>query len=104
VTRPDGRQLSAVTTWDKPDELARALAVGLVQGAKEQPRTGEQLEQLMTLVKPVDTRLAGEIRLLLMQTKSKGPSLRPTRGGEKVAFDQPAPGDFQKAASQSEGG
>jgi hypothetical protein len=104
VTRPDGRQLTAVTTWDKTDELARALAVGLVQGAKEQPRTGEQLEQLLTVVKPVDARLAGEIRLLLMQPKSKGPALRSSRGGDKVAFDQPALGDFQKAASQTEGG
>jgi hypothetical protein len=102
VTRPDGRQLTAVTTWDKPDELARALAVGLVQGAKEQPRTGEQLKQLLALVKPVDARLAGEIRLL-MQPKSKAP-LRPVPGGEKVAFEKPAANAFEESALTSAGG
>lgn len=104
VTRPDGRQLKAVTTWDRPDELARALAIGLVQSAKEQPRTTEQLEQLLALVKPVDSRLVGEIRLLMAQPKVKDPSWRPARGGEKVALDRPGFAAFDASALQTEGG
>jgi hypothetical protein len=104
VTRPDGRQLTAVTTWEKPDELARALAVGLVQSAKERPRTPEQLEQLLTVVKPVDARLAGEIKLLLTQPKPKGPSFRPAKGDEKVAFDRPVAEGVAASTSRAEGG
>ena len=50
VTRPDGRQRTAVTTWEKPDELTRALALGLVQGARERTRTPEQLEHASHLL------------------------------------------------------
>jgi hypothetical protein len=85
VTRPNGRQLTAVTTWNKADELTRALAMGLVQQAKEQPHTGEQLSQLLKLVSPVDTRLAGDVRKLQAEMKSKGPPKRPAARDEKVA-------------------
>src|SRR5262249_54087172 len=47
VSRPNGRQLTAVTTWNKTQDLTRALALGLVQEAKEQPRSNEQLAQLL---------------------------------------------------------
>ncbi len=77
VTRPNGRQLSAVTTWNKTDELTRALALGLVQEAKERPRSGEQLSQLLKLVTPVDSGLAGDIRKLLAAMKWKEPAKRP---------------------------
>lgn len=85
VTRPNGRQLTAVTTWNKMDDLARGLALGLVQEAKEQPRTGEQLSQLLKLVGPVDARLAGDVRKLLGDKKWKGPAKRPPAQDEKVA-------------------
>jgi len=104
VTRPDARQLKAVTTWDKPDELARALAVGLVQGAKEHPRTTAQLEQLLKVVRPVDAQLVGEIRLLMTQPKSKEPSWRPARAGEKLALERPGDSAFEALTSLSGGG
>jgi hypothetical protein len=103
VARPDGRQLTAVTTWNKTDELARALALGLVQGAKERPRTEEQLTHLLALVKPVDSSLAGEIRRLLAPMKLKGPPLRPPKHGEKVAFDQPTARNVQNRSREEEG-
>ena len=86
VSRSDGRQLTAVTTWDKPDELTRALALGVVQEAKEQPRTAEQLAQLLPLVAPVDLNLAAEVRRLTTQTKAKSPPARRIARGEKVAL------------------
>jgi hypothetical protein len=85
VSRSNGRQLTAVTTWNKTDELTRALALGLVQEAKEQPRTGEQLSQLLKLVGPVDARLAGDVRKLLVETKPKAPGRCPAARNEKVA-------------------
>jgi hypothetical protein len=85
VTRPNGRQLAAVTTWNKTDELTRALAMGLVQQAKEQPHSGEQLAQLLKLVGPVDMRLAGDVRKLQAESKSKGAPKRPAARDEKVA-------------------
>jgi hypothetical protein len=85
VSRPNGRQLTAVTTWDKTEELTRALAQGLVQGAKEQPRSNEQLTQLLKLVIPIDSRMAGDVRKLLVETKPKGPGRRPAARDEKVA-------------------
>ena len=84
VTRPNGRQLSAVTTWNKTDELTRAMAQGLVQEAKERPRSSEQLAQLLKLVTPVDSRLAGDVRRLLADIKPKGPEKR-RAADEKVA-------------------
>jgi hypothetical protein len=88
VTRPKGRQLSAVTTWNKTDELTRALALGLVQEAKERPRSGEQLSQLLKLVTRVDARLAGDVRKLLGDMKWKAPTKRPSASDEKVASIQ----------------
>jgi hypothetical protein len=85
ITRSSGRQLTAVTTWDKTDELARALALGLVQEAKEQPHTGEQLSQLLKLVTPIDTRLAGDVRKLLGEMKPRVAPRRPRSREEKIA-------------------
>jgi hypothetical protein len=85
VARPNARQLAAVTTWNKTDDLTHALALGLVQVAKEQPRTGEQLSRLLKLVGPVDSRLAGDVRKLLAETTAKGPGKRPAARDEKVA-------------------
>lgn len=86
VARPDARQLAAVTTWDKSAELTRALALGMVQEAKEQPRTGEQLAQLLPLVQPVDASLGGEVRRLMGQANLKNPPSRALGRGEKVAL------------------
>jgi hypothetical protein len=85
IARPNGRQLTAVTTWNKTEDLTHALAQGLVQEAKEQPRTGEQLAKLLKLVGPVDTRLTGDVRKLLAETKTKGTGKRPAASDEKVA-------------------
>jgi hypothetical protein len=85
VSRPNGRQLTAVTTWNKTEEITRALALGLVQEAKEQPRSNEQLAQLLKLVIPVDSRLAGDVRKLQVDTKPKDPGRRPAARDEKVA-------------------
>ncbi len=84
VTRSNAKQLSAVTTWNKIDELTRALALGLVQEAKERPRSGEQLAQLLKLVTPVDNRLAGDVRKLMGDQKWKAPAKR-RPADEKVA-------------------
>jgi hypothetical protein len=86
VSRSDGRQLTAVTNWDKPEELTRALALGVVQEAKEQPRTPEQLAQLLPLVAPVDSDLAAQVKRLSTQSKIKSPPARPTARGDKVAL------------------
>ena len=85
ITRPNGRQLTAVTTWNKTDELTRALAQGLVQQAKEQPHSGEQLSQLLKLVGTVDSRLAGDVRKLLTEVKVKQLPRRRASRDEKVA-------------------
>ena len=47
IARSNGHQLDAVTTWDKPDALAYALALGLVQEAKEHDRSPDQLQTLL---------------------------------------------------------
>jgi len=65
VTRSDGRQLSAVTTWEKGAELAYAMAQGVVQEAKEHPRSPAQLNALLRQVNPIDVALAGEVRKLM---------------------------------------
>lgn len=85
VARPDARQLTAVSTWNRTDELTRALALGMVQGAKEQPRTSDQLSRLLALVQPIDAGLAGNVRRLLGESKSKASPSLPRRRGEKVA-------------------
>jgi hypothetical protein len=65
VARSDARQLSAVTTWNKTDELAYAMAQGLVQEAKEHDRKPEQLRDLIDEVRPVDDSLAAQVHQLL---------------------------------------
>jgi hypothetical protein len=65
IARSDARQLSAVTTWAKPHELAYAMAQGVVQEAKEHERTPEQLRALLAVVDPVDAGLGDEVRKLL---------------------------------------
>lgn len=68
VARSDGRQLAAVTTWDRAGEpLAQAMALGLVQAAKEHPRSASQLQRLKGLVQPIDRTLAAEVRDLLAE-------------------------------------
>ena len=47
IARSNGHQLDAVTTWNKPDALAYALALGLVQEAKEHDRSPVQLQTLL---------------------------------------------------------
>jgi hypothetical protein len=86
IARPNGRQLTAVTTWNRTDGLIQALAMGLVQEAKEQPRSGEQLAQLLKLVGPLDARLAGDVRKLLAESKTKDPAKRTAARDEKVAL------------------
>jgi hypothetical protein len=91
VSRSDGRQLTAVTTWNKTDELTRAMALGVVQEAKEQPRTPEQLAQLLPLVTPVDLKLAAEVKRLTTQSKLKALPARPIARGDKVALSEMTP-------------
>jgi hypothetical protein len=83
VARPDGKQLAAVTTWNKSDELARIMAQGLVHVAKEEPRSPQQLTQLLSLVTPVDRRLADDVQHLIAQPRFKSPS--PLDLSDKVA-------------------
>jgi hypothetical protein len=86
VARSDGRQLTAVTNWNKTEELTKALAMGTVQEAKEQPRTPEQLAQLFPLVASVDANLASEVKRLATQSKLKRAPARPIARGDKVAL------------------
>jgi hypothetical protein len=65
VARSDGRQMTAVTTWDRADDLARAMALGVVQEAKEHRRTPAQLRRLLGLVEPIDAGLGAQVRGLL---------------------------------------
>ena len=58
IARSNARQLSAVTTWDKTDDLAYALAQGIVQEAKEHDRSSPQLRSLLAAVEPIDAGLA----------------------------------------------
>ena len=80
ITRSDARQLSAVTTWDKPDELAYAMAQGIVQEAKEHRRTPEQLRALLAVVDAVDAGLGDQVRRL-MGGPGKAGSHRASRVG-----------------------
>ena len=62
VTRSDGRQLAAVTSWSKTDaRLETAMAQGLVQAAKEHPRSRRQLRRLQEVVGPIDRALAAQV-------------------------------------------
>jgi hypothetical protein len=65
VARSDARQLSAVTTWSRTDDLAHAMAQGIVQEAKEHHRTPQQLRTLLTQVGPIDEGLAEQVLRLL---------------------------------------
>lgn len=73
VTRSDARQLTAVTTWDRQDELVFALAQGAVQAAKEEPRTANQLARLWNLVEPIDAKLGEQIERLLREARKNTP-------------------------------
>ena len=92
VARSDGSQLKAVTGWQRMDELTRALALGLVQEAKEQSRTTEQLARLLPLVQPVDSCLGAEVRKLQSPPKgNKRSPPRPARGAKVAAIEHPTP-------------
>lgn len=92
VARSDGSQLTAVTTWQRTTALARAMARGLVQAAKEQPRSSEQLAQLLPLVEPVDAGLGAEVRKMQSQMKRNDLKLKVVERGEKVAATGRRPG------------
>jgi hypothetical protein len=77
VARSDARQLSAVTTWNKPDDLAYAMAQGIVQEAKEHGRTREQLRTLLAEVGPIDEGLEDQVRRLMAGSDRDAPR----RGG-----------------------
>jgi len=72
IARSDARQLSAVTTWGKSQELAYAMAQGIVQEAKEHERTPEQLRALLAVVDPVDGGLGDQVRKLLGAPEEAG--------------------------------
>jgi len=72
IARSDARQLSAVTTWDKSNQLAYAMAQGIVQEAKEHERTPEQLRALLAVVDPVDAGLGDQVRKLLGEPDKAG--------------------------------
>jgi hypothetical protein len=86
VARPDGRQVAAVTSWNKPDELKKALATGLVQEAKEELRSKQQLQQLLTLITPVDRDLTVELRQMIAARRYRNPVSREADAGAKVAM------------------
>jgi len=69
IARSDGRQLSAVTSWKRKDDLAFRLAQGLVQEAKERARTQDQLIKLRELVAEMDTGLASQVTRLLKEKR-----------------------------------
>jgi hypothetical protein len=66
VTRSDARQLAAVTGWTEAGgaPLEAAMAEGLVQSAKEYPRSRSQLTRLQRLVGPIDRALAAQVATL----------------------------------------
>lgn len=86
VTRSDGRQLAAVTSWDKRSELTRILALGLVQEAKEQPRSKAQLDQVLPLVRVADASLVVDVQRLSKRTNSKAPQTPPFVQEDDVAL------------------
>jgi hypothetical protein len=73
ITRSNARQLNAVTTWDKPDDLAYALAQGTVQEAKEHDRSIPQLRALLAAVEPLDPGLRNQVRGLLAEANRRMP-------------------------------
>lgn len=72
VTRSNGRQIGAVTTWDKLPELVQLMAQGLLQEAKERPRTTNQLAELEDLLKPIAPELEGQVRQLVKEAQEDG--------------------------------
>ena len=78
ITRSNARQLAAVTTWDKTDDLAYALAQGIVQEAKEHDRSGPQLRTLLAAVEPIDAGLSDQVRKLLAESSRRSGSPRLT--------------------------
>ena len=68
IARSNARQLSAVTTWDKTEDLTYALAQGMVQEAKEHGRSSSQLHTLLDAVEPIDSGLAHQVRGLLSES------------------------------------
>ncbi len=79
IARSNARQLSAVTTWDKTNDLAYSLAQGIVQEAKEHDRSSSQLRSLLAAVEPLDAGLSTEVRKLLTESNR-----RVTRTGTKT--------------------
>lgn len=71
IARSDARQLTAVTTWSRQLDLIGAMALGLVQEAKEHPRTMAQLDRLRRMVEPIDPDLAQEVAELIQEQGSK---------------------------------
>jgi hypothetical protein len=77
IARSNGRQLGAVTTWGKPDDLAYAMAQGLVQEAKEHDRSAEQLRRLREQVGPIDEALARDVDRLIDEAGHRRSPRRP---------------------------
>lgn len=76
VARSNGKQLTAVTSWEKTDQLAHAMAEGIVQEAKEHDRTAQQLRTLVAQVGSIDWSLAMEVQLLDPQPVQARPRRR----------------------------
>jgi hypothetical protein len=76
ITRSTARQLNAVTTWDKTDDLAYALAQGMVQEAKEHDRSSSQLRALLAAIKPIDAGLCEQVKKLLAESIRRMPLAR----------------------------
>ncbi len=70
IARSNGRQLAAVTTWDKTRDLTYAMAQGLVQEAKEHDRSPEQLKTLREQVGPIDPALGRDVARLQAEAKT----------------------------------
>jgi hypothetical protein len=81
IARSDARQLSAVTTWHNSNQLAYAMAQGIVQEAKEHERTPEQLRALLAVVDPVDAGLGDQVRKLLRGPDNAGSNRAGQVGG-----------------------
>ncbi len=73
IARSNARQLSAVTTWDKTDDLVYALAQGIVQEAKEHDRSSGQLHSLLAAVEPIDAGLSGQVKKLMAGSSRRAP-------------------------------
>lgn len=76
VARSNGKQLTAVTSWERADQLAHAMAEGIVQEAKEHDRSAQQLRTLVAQVGSIDWSLAMEVQLLDPQPAQARPRRR----------------------------